>query len=81
MMSLGFYRLLPQPVGFIWRSRNSFVFDNVHLSPHNTLASIYAQLNEYEKFVASQSTLTPAAPNLESNSLTSPRWIPPTVVR
>ncbi|GKE72595.1 F-box domain containing protein, partial [Tanacetum coccineum] len=33
---------------FIWRSRNSFVFDNVPLSPHNTLASIFAQLNDYQ---------------------------------
>ncbi|GJT66703.1 reverse transcriptase [Tanacetum coccineum] len=64
---------------FIWRSRNNFVFENVTPSPHNTLAVIYAQLNDHQKFVTHQSisSLTSAATNLDSTSHTSPQWIPP----
>nr|GEZ82491.1 hypothetical protein [Tanacetum cinerariifolium] len=40
---------------FIWRSRNNFVFENLTPSPHNTLESVYAQLNDYQKFVTHQS--------------------------
>ncbi|GJS58593.1 reverse transcriptase [Tanacetum coccineum] len=41
---------------FIWRSRCAFVYDNVDLSPKHTLASINAQLNEFDKIMASNLT-------------------------
>ncbi|GJS85791.1 reverse transcriptase [Tanacetum coccineum] len=64
---------------FIWRSCNNFVFKNVTPSSHNTLAAIYAQLNDHQKFVTHQSisSLTSAATKLDSTSHTSPQWIPP----
>ncbi|GKC44980.1 reverse transcriptase [Tanacetum coccineum] len=41
---------------FIWRSRCAFVYDNADLSPERTLASINAQLNEFDKIMASNLT-------------------------
>ncbi|GJW17638.1 reverse transcriptase [Tanacetum coccineum] len=63
---------------FIWRSRNSFVFDNVSLSSHNTLASISAQLNDFHKFVVFRSSMSAssAPTNLDSTSQPSLQWIP-----
>ncbi|GJZ32468.1 nucleotide-binding alpha-beta plait domain-containing protein [Tanacetum coccineum] len=41
---------------FIWRSRCAFVYDNVDLSPERTLTTINAQLNEFDKIMASNLT-------------------------
>ncbi|GJV59054.1 hypothetical protein Tco_1465154 [Tanacetum coccineum] len=40
----------------IWKSRNSFIYENVALSPTNTLASVYAQLAEFDKLVTCNPT-------------------------
>ncbi|GJV16027.1 reverse transcriptase [Tanacetum coccineum] len=60
---------------FIWRSRYAFVYDNFNVSPKHTLASIDAQLHEFEKIMASN--LTPKAVCPHFTSHTSQRWISP----
>ncbi|GJU47905.1 ethylene-responsive transcription factor ERF011-like protein [Tanacetum coccineum] len=60
---------------FIWRSRCAFVYDYADVSPERTLASIDAQLHEFEKIMASN--LSPKAVCPHFTSQTSLRWIPP----
>ncbi|GKD17719.1 reverse transcriptase, partial [Tanacetum coccineum] len=62
----------------IWKARNSFIYDNVALSPTNTLASIYAQLAEFDRLVTCKVTqLTSLQTSPSQTSHPSPQWIPP----
>ncbi|GJS47504.1 hypothetical protein Tco_0597625 [Tanacetum coccineum] len=62
----------------IWKSRNSFIYENVALSPTNTLASIYAQLAEFDKLVTCNPTpITSLPTTAPETSYPSPQWIPP----
>ncbi|GKF40076.1 reverse transcriptase, partial [Tanacetum coccineum] len=62
----------------IWKSRNSFIYENVALSPTNTLASIYAQLAEFDKLVTCNPTPITSLPTTPpQTSHPSPQWIPP----
>ncbi|GKE34826.1 reverse transcriptase, partial [Tanacetum coccineum] len=61
----------------ISKSRNKFIYDKVALSSTNTLASIYAQLAEYDKLVMCKLTPPTSLPTTPAQtSLPSLQWIP-----
>ncbi|GJS59705.1 hypothetical protein Tco_0654489, partial [Tanacetum coccineum] len=64
---------------FILRSRCAFVYDNVDLFPERTLASINAQLHDFDKIMASRLNTKAVCPHFTSQ--TSQLCIPPTSLR